>query len=781
MAKHRRYEYLVVSFVLVILLAVFFYDVAFLKKTFKVTTANSQTMVYGVYGQKENRPKFIPVNGTDASVLEEPNLEFIKNNLQKGILPLWNPHQACGFPLIGMLETGIFFPLNLILYLLPQLLAWDILIFARFFFGGLFTYYFMRTLKFKAIPSLISAICFMLTGPMVLLQYWFVNVEIIAPLLLAAIERLVRNLTRGNIAFVAGCVALTFFGGHPEHIFFVNVVGFLYFCFRFFTLRPRPRVKSFYSLGAAYILGIGLSAIVLWPFLRNFHSEFWSTHPPHVGLTTGETINRFMTVMIPHFFQREALTYDFTFAGWWGGYIGILPIVLAVISLFRKQKYGLNYFFAALAFIIIAKAYSVPVINWIGYLPIFNICRFYIHTPHLFALTIAICAGMGARVILTRPKIFLKGLWVSLAVAAIITAHLLFFRRADHFAISLRAGIFSLGVLAAFQLMLFLKDKRILARKYLAVALVIIVGLELFLYIHRERPRRFDSFPKTPYLEVLKTIQDRNRAYGLFWVLYPNTASGYQMDDLGIYFSLLPKRYVHFVNNFLAKDFFASGLRPPALRVRPLTEGFEYLDLLNLTYWITPSALLPKTNTFAQTIGLDKSSELIYSFEVNVYRRNSAFPRVFIVHRAILTPDFDEQISALKKIKSHLKTIAVIEAESDPSLQQQLAAAPATSDSNAHIASYSPNEVIVEADMTHAGFLILGDAFHPDWKATVDGKSSRVFAADYMLRAVFLTPGNHTVRFVFQPLSFYGGALISGIFFCILVFLLQSAIKKPRT
>src|SRR3989338_6376526 len=166
MSKHRRYEYLFISSFLALLLAVSFYDVAFLKKTFKVTTANSQSMVYGVYGQKDNRPKFIPVNGTDASVLEEPTFEFIRKNLQKGILPLWNPHQACGFPLIGMLEVGIFFPLNLILYLWPKLYAWDILIFARFFFGGLFTYYFMRTLRLKMAPSLISAVCFMLTGPM---------------------------------------------------------------------------------------------------------------------------------------------------------------------------------------------------------------------------------------------------------------------------------------------------------------------------------------------------------------------------------------------------------------------------------------------------------------------------------------------------------------------------------------------------------------------------------------------------------------------------------------
>ena len=111
-------EYFIVSCVLLLLLTVFFYDIFFLGKTFKVTTANSQALPFGAYGQLDNRPKFIPVNGTDSPVLEEPVFEFIKNNLRRGILPLWNPHQACGYPLIGMMEVGIFFPLNFILYLL---------------------------------------------------------------------------------------------------------------------------------------------------------------------------------------------------------------------------------------------------------------------------------------------------------------------------------------------------------------------------------------------------------------------------------------------------------------------------------------------------------------------------------------------------------------------------------------------------------------------------------------------------------------------------------------
>ncbi|MFA5259830.1 MAG: hypothetical protein WC450_01220 [Candidatus Omnitrophota bacterium] len=137
---------LLIPVFLTILLVIAFYDVVFLNKTFKVTTANSQALPTGAYGQENNKPKFIPVNGTDSPVMEEPVYEFIKRNLQKGILPLWNPHQACGYPLIGMIEVGMFYPLMFILYLFPEFFAWDIMILARLLVAGCFTYWFMRYL-----------------------------------------------------------------------------------------------------------------------------------------------------------------------------------------------------------------------------------------------------------------------------------------------------------------------------------------------------------------------------------------------------------------------------------------------------------------------------------------------------------------------------------------------------------------------------------------------------------------------------------------------------------
>ncbi len=776
-------ENIFIAGILILLLVVFFYDVAFLGKTFKVSTANSQSFPTGVYGQENNRPSYIPVNGTDSSVLEEPIYEFIKNNLKKGIVPLWNPHQAGGYPLIGMIQVGMFFPLSFILYLLPQLYAWDVFILSRIFVGGLLTYWLIRTLRMGRWPALAAAVVYMFTGPMTLLQYWVVNVEIVTPLLLLCLERLIRSPDRRNMCYVAVAVALTFFGGHPEHIFLVNVVGVLFIGFRLWSLRRRVNFKKVMpSLAGAYILGVGLSAVVLFPFLQNFFLEFWHKHAGDVGITTGEVRKRFLAIAIPHLFQKENLTYDFTFAGWWGGYLGVLPLGLAFLSLFSKQRGGLNYFFAGVAFIFWAKSYAVPVINWLGYLPLFNVCRFYIHTPHLVALMVALAAGMGVRAIVVQKDLFRKATIFSSALLLLLGGHFLFPKFFElKSAVAVQAAFFTIGVLFIWQTLLWLKDHRKISRRQIAGMVVMLLAAELFLYIHRERPRRYDTFPTVPYIEFLKNRQPRERAYGVFWAFYPNTATAYGLDDVGIFQDFLMRRYVDVINNLVYKNYFKKDLASPAVRAMALPDENPFLDLLNLRYLV-----FPKTNNNVTALRLVRSTgevedlsatlsdstKLIYTEEVNIYERASALPRTFVVHRVIFNTQAEKTFVFLKAIHKNFRDLVLIEAPANPKIQAVLSAVPLRDDSAAEVTHFSPNEVVVSAHVQSPGFLVLSEAYHPDWQAFVDGTAVNVYAADYFLRAVFLGPGEHEVKFIFRPKWFYIGLGVSIMGLVLMVILL---------
>jgi hypothetical protein len=63
--------------------------------------------------------------------------------------------------------------------------------------------------------------------------------------------------------------------------------------------------------------------------------------------------------------------------------------------------------------------------------------------------------------------------------------------------------------------------------------------------------------------------------------------------------------------------------------------------------------------------------------------------------------------------------------------------------------------------------LLLNDRFDPHWSVLVDGKPAELLLCNFIMRGVYLTPGQHTVEFVFslpnKPLYVTLAALIVGL------------------
>ena len=94
---------------------------------------------------------------------------------------------------------------------------------------------------------------------------------------------------------------------------------------------------------------------------------------------------------------------------------------------------------------------------------------------------------------------------------------------------------------------------------------------------------------------------------------------------------------------------------------------------------------------------------------------------------------------------------------------------------------YQPEKVVIEADLPQAGFLVLSDSYYPGWKVFVDGEEDRILRANYIMRAVRLSPGHHQVEFIYDPSSFKLGLAISlATLFLILVLIGYEIIKNRR-
>ena len=90
--------------------------------------------------------------------------------------------------------------------------------------------------------------------------------------------------------------------------------------------------------------------------------------------------------------------------------------------------------------------------------------------------------------------------------------------------------------------------------------------------------------------------------------------------------------------------------------------------------------------------------------------------------------------------------------------------------------SYSPKNIIFNAQAAAPSVLLLNDMFDPHWQVSVDGKPAELLRCNFIMRGVFLTPGpQHTVEFQFKlpnkPLYITLTAIGVGILLCGFLFI----------
>lgn len=65
--------------------------------------------------------------------------------------------------------------------------------------------------------------------------------------------------------------------------------------------------------------------------------------------------------------------------------------------------------------------------------------------------------------------------------------------------------------------------------------------------------------------------------------------------------------------------------------------------------------------------------------------------------------------------------------------------------------SYSPKRIELSTQAESPSVLLLNDKHDPNWKVFVDGKPAPLLRCNFIMRGVFLEPGQHAVEFQFEP------------------------------
>ena len=153
---------------------------------------------------------------------------------------------------------------------------------------------------------------------------------------------------------------------------------------------------------------------------------------------------------------------------------------------------------------------------------------------------------------------------------------------------------------------------------------------------------------------------------------------------------------------------------------------FPVLNMLNAKYFIVP---LQDNKTVAIQ---------------NPY----VYGNAWFVDKITYVKNANEELDGLGKLDLRHEAIA------DARFRSQLGESKAQdSTSIVKITAYEPNQLTYDVRSATGGIVVFSEIFYPEWTATVDGKAVELGRVNYVLRALNVDKGHHTVVLTFDPKS----------------------------
>ena len=717
-----------------------------------------------------------------------PHAYHVKSSMLKGDFPLWNPDRFSGTPYTPPTHPLIY----ILLLLFPLTVAHDVLLWVHLWGTGLFMYLYLKEIGLHPSSSVIGAAAWMFNG-YVMVWFEFENVPMMAfsfPLTLFFIELWFKRRTKANYLFMILAIALSI-SGNNSHLLIYQAIFVTFYCiWRFFSssgLKKRedgPRWSEMGKLLCAVLLG----AIVSTSFFTN-HLSF--LEDPQRTQFSFDSLFRFigrlpseylLTLLFPDFYGSPALPLCFTPANTsYGNYneiciYGGIPVLLLALTCvpYVRERFVAFYLITSLTAISMAMG-SILYYPLAAYVPGLNMS-----TPtrilYVFGFSFSVLAALGNQMLLGRSDSRRKwavALWFAVLVFAVMAGlyvqtdqGLLLatnsIRGLDHQKILtdmrdffhplspiLLKPLLLLGV-SLYLLCAFLISKKKIFQMLLLV--VLLYDLMSFGWLYNTASPKQLEYPETGGIRFLKEDPDPFRVV-TFGSFLHNSMVPFGIQDAGGYSSFYPRRFGDFLH--LSQRGLETPLPDQHSRWSFFSSfGSPLLDLINIKYLVT------SPNVAIQS---DKA-ELVYEDEVRIYRNKGVFQRAFFVPQYTVLENKEDVYRAIAGFTSEDFKQRVI-LESPPNFGPGEGAWGLKDHEQAavKIVNYQADRIDIEVSSPGKGFVVIGDNFHPGWKAYVDGREGSVIRANYIMRAVPVVGGNHRITLVFKPSLILWGMLMSAV------------------
>jgi len=205
----------------------------------------------------------VPLAG-DAGLQNYPLRAFYSAEIKALRFPIWNPYEFAGLPYAGAMQTGAFYPLNILLYgTLHPAYAFNASLILHFAMSGFFTFLYLRLMGLGRAPSVFGGTAFAFSG--FLAGYHphtaIVNAGVWLPLAVYFLELLKRAPSLRRMALLSLPVGVQILAGNFQMCMYTYMTLAVYAAFSMFELKGRGRV-GFAALG---IGGIVLGMLMALP------------------------------------------------------------------------------------------------------------------------------------------------------------------------------------------------------------------------------------------------------------------------------------------------------------------------------------------------------------------------------------------------------------------------------------------------------------------------------------------------------------------------------------
>jgi len=749
-----------------------------------------------------------PIGGNDNIRMFYPYRTFINESFAKKEFPLWNPYNFSGSPLIANFQSAVFYPLNIIYFFLPQIYAWSIMTLIQPILGTFFMYLYLRRFIKEKLAVFLGAFSFGFSGFIIA---WSQENAVVGqtalwlPLVLFSIEKLIFTFNLKSSILPIVSLSMSIFAGHLQISFYIYCIALVYGIFRIKQLYWNNRIRSSLIIGVLLYLGIistsfFITAIQLLPSIEAFGlSTRSSTSIESVIETYLLPVRYFLKVLAPDIFGNPA-TYNYFGQGFYHEtvfYIGIIPLVFAILTMIKLRENKMIQFFTWITIISFISGVKSPLTDWFYRLPIplistFTPSRiFFVTSASLcilssfgFAYWLKIGTTKIRNILYTiiTSMILILILFVGYSIlSSIITDNSIiqFVNQIilPHSHVSLLNAKVSGRIIILPLFMLVSLIFMILIQPKIKSAKILIIFIFCFGQFYFLSKYTVIGNPDFLYPEhfVFSDIQKYQKPRDRF-LTFGSPILGdiglvkhvYSPDGIDPVF---PKRYGQLIYAAKNNGQFSENY-PPRIEVC-LSEYAENENIISNNHRYKLISLLGVTRIYNYEKNYRDSRLLNYIFPSymfkplwkndnwQVYENIQAYPIAFFVDNFLVEKDQQKIINLIFDNNIDLRKTVILEEYPNLTYNKIHLSDGAIKDVSLQI--YQPQHIEFEVNTDSDRLFFLSDNYYPGWHAEVDKKPTKIYRANFTFRAVLVPKGKHTIIFSFKPLSFSVGAILSSI------------------